>query len=730
MTFLDPIPGIIAAAIGLPALLAIYFLRLRRRALRVTSTLLWEQAVRDLQVNVPLRWLRVSMMLVLQVLALAALAMALARPVIPGDAPVSDRTVLVIDNSASMSARDGTKGTGGVDAVTRLDEAKRRAIELVRELSRRTTATGGRPAISVVTSAAAAAVILPPSESAAEIIDAIRAIEATDHPGGIDVAVELLESAHAAAAAAENDASASEEVVAFTDTPAAAALDQAPGWSLRLRRIMVGSGDSTGPAVNTGLVAFSVSRDAERPELIRLFARIVSTAGALSPPREVPVRVMFNDRLVTVRRCALAASEETGTASRGRAGSEATLALEFEERGGGVVLAVIDAAAAEPGDALDADNAAAALIGPVRPPSVLMVVPDEVAAEGSNAVAPTADPFLAGFFESIRPRLLRIVSASAFGNELQAAAAERRTAFREFNLVVFDRVTPGPGAVPAQPSLSFGAGLPLPGLGLSDAVPRRRTIRFDSWRRGHPLMRYVALDPIVISPAPPPIDASGSNPGVVTLAAGPDGPLIAALQEPGAPQRDATGGGSLRRVVVAFPLVHSNWGPDTSFAVFMANAVDLLTSAGSASEGQWFKAGRPITVRTDGTGPVRLRGPAGVLSTVPADGPPPAAGEVVTLGIPARVGVYALQSSEQEAACVNLLDEGETRLGSDPVGTPVAAARTATGTLRPGTRAEGRREVWHWFVLAAVALATLEWLFYAVSARTEIRVHRTSGQIP
>ncbi len=57
--------GLIAAALTVPVLLLFYFLKLRRRQVRVSSTLLWANAMQDMQVNTPFRWLRVTLLLIL-----------------------------------------------------------------------------------------------------------------------------------------------------------------------------------------------------------------------------------------------------------------------------------------------------------------------------------------------------------------------------------------------------------------------------------------------------------------------------------------------------------------------------------------------------------------------------------------------------------------------------------------------------------------------------------------
>ena len=57
-SFLNPWTAAIAASIAVPALLVLYFLKLRRREMPVSSTLLWRKAIQDLQVNAPRRSLK------------------------------------------------------------------------------------------------------------------------------------------------------------------------------------------------------------------------------------------------------------------------------------------------------------------------------------------------------------------------------------------------------------------------------------------------------------------------------------------------------------------------------------------------------------------------------------------------------------------------------------------------------------------------------------------------
>ncbi len=87
-------------------IIALYLLRLRRRERRVSSTFLWRQVVRDMEANTPWQRLRPNVLLLLQLLALAALVFTLARPYLMRESPVQGDLIIVMDTSASMQAAD------------------------------------------------------------------------------------------------------------------------------------------------------------------------------------------------------------------------------------------------------------------------------------------------------------------------------------------------------------------------------------------------------------------------------------------------------------------------------------------------------------------------------------------------------------------------------------------------------------------------------------------------
>src|SRR5918992_1027634 len=109
-TFLNPCFAAAAAAIAISSLLILYFLKLRRREMAVSSTLLWKKAIQDLQVNAPFQKLRRNLLLLLQLLLLLLLVLALSRPVANYYRGAGKMTAILIDRSASMSARDAQGG--------------------------------------------------------------------------------------------------------------------------------------------------------------------------------------------------------------------------------------------------------------------------------------------------------------------------------------------------------------------------------------------------------------------------------------------------------------------------------------------------------------------------------------------------------------------------------------------------------------------------------------------
>src|SRR5437899_2408809 len=113
-----------SALAGVPVgIIALYFLKLRRRPVQVPSTLLWKRSLEDLHVNSLFQRLRKNLLLFLQLLAVLLAMLALAGPRVRGTAGAGQRYVFAIDNSASMLATDV--------APSRLARAKEEAKSVV-----------------------------------------------------------------------------------------------------------------------------------------------------------------------------------------------------------------------------------------------------------------------------------------------------------------------------------------------------------------------------------------------------------------------------------------------------------------------------------------------------------------------------------------------------------------------------------------------------------------------
>lgn len=124
MSFLTPI-FLLLGLLALP-IIVMYMLRLRRREVVVSSTLLWQKLLRDREANAPWQKLRRNLLLLLQLLILAALVLALARPFFPIPSIISGSTVVLLDGSASMQATDGD--------TPRFDAAKAEVNSLINDL--------------------------------------------------------------------------------------------------------------------------------------------------------------------------------------------------------------------------------------------------------------------------------------------------------------------------------------------------------------------------------------------------------------------------------------------------------------------------------------------------------------------------------------------------------------------------------------------------------------------
>ncbi len=177
MRFGNPVGFALLALAG--PIIALHILRPRRRSVPVPSTFLWKQLERPVSSASPWQKLRFSWLLAAQLLAVALLALAVARPERVRPVPLAQHTVFVIDASGSMAATDGSPD--------RLADAKARAKKLRRQLP-----TGGLA--SVVVAGDRARVALTTSSSADAFDAALRSIDVSAGPPDIQDAFTLAAS--------------------------------------------------------------------------------------------------------------------------------------------------------------------------------------------------------------------------------------------------------------------------------------------------------------------------------------------------------------------------------------------------------------------------------------------------------------------------------------------------------------------------------------------------------
>ncbi|MEM1108353.1 MAG: BatA and WFA domain-containing protein [Planctomycetota bacterium] len=672
MSFLNPVTALIAAGITIPLLVSLYFLKLRRKPMTVPSTLLWKKAIQDLQVNAPFQRIRNNLLLWLQLLLLALLLLAMARPTQRATVSPGERVVIVIDQSGSMN----TQTTGG---GTRLEEAKERALELIDSLDAASGGGGTSGGAMVVGFAERAQVLQSFTNDRGLLRAAVRSIGATDQRSRIEPALGLIQPHTSAAASSDADGE-SLTVYVFSDgrvhRDGAEAL-ALPGATLAFERI--GEVIET----NVGIVSASARRDYDQPSQVSVFARLTNTG----PATTANVTLKVDGRAARTTAVSLPAAagptvDDQGSTLPGATG-EAAVTFDVVLSGGAEIELTHDVL-----DTLPVDDTARLQLLPAQRLSVLLVTEgNRYLREAIRAAgARNLELMSPGEYETLPPEVLRDGDGSPGSDG--------------FDVVVFDRYSPT--AIPLVSSLSFGAAVPVPGLSVRASAEEAPTMQAVlTWTRDHPLMQYVVLDDVTLrrpGRLTVPLDAK-------VLAVGLAGPLIAETRE-----------AQQRHVAVSFDVLESRWPHHWSFQVFMVNALETLglSNTANANAGEVghsvdatlsFRAGESATVPVSpGITTVGYGGPTRLSATARAGR--------ATLPAFERVGYYKADSAAGVDApldrlAVNLLDELESDVRP--------AARLEIGTGVTQTTAEAsliRKEIWPWFAWAALGLLLVEWFVY------------------
>lgn len=346
MGFLTPLV-LTLAALALPIII-FYMLKLRRRPARVSSLLLWQQVMQDRQANAPWQRLKRNLLLLLQLVILALLVMALARPFFIVQASVQGNVVLLLDASASMQATDVTP--------TRFAAARAAALDLIDHLQ-------PNDAVTLIAVESQPRVLAAAATDRAALRRALTTAQPANSPVDWNAALSLA----AAHAATLPDAT----IVLISDgninpqspnLPSPQPSDRPP-LPAPTQFIPIGLS-----ANNQGLVALSLRDGVDGPEL---FLRVFNTAP---DPAQRLVEIYVDDQLFDARRLDLPARNSTGLTLTG-------LPLNVQQ---------VRASLVGP-DALPADDTAWAARNPA-PARVLLVGEGNLFLERALALLPGVDP--------------------------------------------------------------------------------------------------------------------------------------------------------------------------------------------------------------------------------------------------------------------------------------------------------------------------------------------------
>jgi len=324
VNFLSPL-ALGLFALSLPLVL-LYFLKVRRRERMVPSLLLWETSLRDREASAFFQRLQRDPLLALQILALAAMAVALARPAVTVMGQGARKVVVVMDTSASMKARDA----GG----TRFAAARGQAASLVSGL-------GEGAEVMVIESGVQPHVLAPLSRDRERAASAIRSTRPRDLPHRL---TDALRTARALVGADPRA-----EIYVFTD--GAFTLAAGPeSQDARIHWMTVGRGGR-----NVGITNLAVRKNYYGSFEYQAFASLVNYTGEMQT---------FTFTLAVDGN---AIADKTVTLEPN---VRRSLLLPFSHTGGGVVKASIDVR-----DDLATDNTAWAVLPPPRKIAVMLVSP-------------------------------------------------------------------------------------------------------------------------------------------------------------------------------------------------------------------------------------------------------------------------------------------------------------------------------------------------------------------
>lgn len=636
-----------------PAIVLLYFLKLKRQPLEVPSTFLWKKSIEDLHVNSIWQRLRQSLLLFLQLLLVGLALFALLRPGWRGSKLVGDRIVFLVDNSASMSATDV--------AESRLAEAKRRVAELIDQMR------SGDEAM-IVSFSDRARVEQLFTDNRRELRRQLQAIEPTNRATSLGealrVAAGLANPGRPAAtdASAESADSPPATLYLFSDGKFA----DVPGFSLgNLKPVYVPIGRKD--AENLGVTSFAVQRAEGHADRSQAFARI-ENYGAREA--KVTATLLHNGNIVDAAEATIPANQASG------------VAFDLDDAHTGTLEVRIN-----PGGSLAADDRAWAVVAPPRKAKVLLVTP------GNDALE----------FALGTPKAREIAEVSvAKPDVLETKEHQQLAASGGYDLILYDQCQPK--VMPQANTLFIGRLPPLADWGYAADKPAEKrgapqVIDVDS---AHPLMQLIDLGNVTFAEA----IALKLPPGGATLIDTNQGALFAVAPREG-----------FEDAVLASEIVgadetgnkyaNTDWPLRLSFPVFILNAIEYLGGTRQATGSESVSPGRLVTLRSSSNAEkLTVTAPDGQTETVSRT-----QGGTFNFADADQLGVYRVLENGQprQAFAVNLFDSAESDIRPRPENSIKIGYVEVTGE---GGGEGTRRELWRPLLLAALFVLVAEWYIY------------------
>jgi hypothetical protein len=674
VNFLNPAAIAVAAALTIPPLIALYFLKLRRDVRLVPSTLLWKRAVEDLHVNAPFQRLRKSLLLLLQLLILILGAIALGKPMWETARTAESTIILLIDQSASMTVVEACPEPCPEPRRARRKGGRTR-LDLAKEQAKRCVENMGDDSRAMVIAFCDRATVVSSFDSDKQALRRkIDSIEQTQSTTLLNEAVGLAE-AYAqnliiggdkpGTDIAPESAAPNASVFLFTDGRIEDARRVAP-QKLDVAKMQVTRIGTRGD--NVGITSMDARRDYERPEILEVTAAVQNFGPN---PVNVDAALYVDGRNVDVQSLPL---DPASDAAEPPPGSIKLAAFDEIEFGGGGVVEVV----LKLDDALSADDRAWTILDPPRRTKVLLVTDGNM------------------FLDDVLPTLpLDLVTMSGEQYE-RAADPEIRDGERSlFDVVILDRHSTA--RLPQGNYFFWGAVPKIEGVAAGPVISDQVIF---NWDETNPVLRHVAGETIEVAQwlqLTLPKEA-------VSIIDGQTSPVLAYLA------RDAS-----QFLISAFSLivrdehgndlVNTDWFASADFVVFMQNALQFLASNVAATGKRSVAPGEPVTLpippRVE---TVKIVRPDGVEDSVPT-------GKYQTIHYARtrNVGIYRLEPGlpGDNVFAVNLFNTTESNVAPAPTVTI-----GADGGKPQVAGIQVSKPAWPYVLLALLALLILEWIIY------------------